>query len=619
MEDITWKIYKKFFINMKLKNKLILGFLVLALPPVLLVGFLTFTFVPSGFLKDLFIFLNIGGLVAVIILAYIFSRNIARQIIQLTNAAREIANGNLNYEIQVEESSDEIGILADATKKMVWSLLDSLESTNSIVQGVGEALYITNKDLVVTHWNPAATKLLGFTPQEIIGKHCYEFTEYDGMESACHTPNCSSFKVIRGEAETLTREVLLKSKNGEKIPVKISTSPLKDASGNCVGVIKLATDLREIKEKEKEIEDTKNYLETQVNRLLPVVTYAAEGDLTHEITAERDDAIGKLINGFNTMVASLRNLIAEVKAAAKTVATTSQNLATTGTEVNASAQEISSSVQQIAQGAQDQVNQMNLASREMKKIAEMAQSIAKGAQAAAEVAEEANSNAKEGGEAAKQAIKKMRETTEVVNQTATAVRELGERSKKIVEIVDLITNIAEQTNLLALNAAIEAARAGEHGRGFAVVAEEVRKLAEGSGKAAEQIRMIIREIQTDVEESVKFMDMSSREVDEAADVVNRALGALENILNSVEELTSRVGEISAATEEQSMASEKVVRAIDDIAAGAEEAAAGSEECSAAAEEQTASVEEMTAAAQELANLASKLDELVGKFKIEKEA
>ena len=108
----------------------------------------------------------------------------------------------------------------------------------------------------------------------------------------------------------------------------------------------------------------------------------------------------------------------------------------------------------------------------------------------------------------------MKAIHEVVQNSTREVTELGDRSKAIGKVVDVITQIADQTNLLALNAAIEAARAGEYGRGFAVVAEEVKKLADGSAEAANQIAVIIREIQKEISRVVTTMSEGAEKVSE---------------------------------------------------------------------------------------------------------
>ena len=104
---------------------------------------------------------------------------------------------------------------------------------------------------------------------------------------------------------------------------------------------------------------------------------------------------------------------------------------------------------------------------------------------------------------------------------------LGEKSKEIGNIVDTINQISEQTNLLALNAAIEAARAGEAGRGFAVVADEVRKLAEESGNATQQISNLIKSIRDEIDGAVKSMSENTAQVEEGSKGVSEAVKAFE--------------------------------------------------------------------------------------------
>jgi methyl-accepting chemotaxis protein len=173
---------------------------------------------------------------------------------------------------------------------------------------------------------------------------------------------------------------------------------------------------------------------------------------------------------------------------------------------------------------------------------------------------------------------------EQVNVTAERVRRLGKRSDDVGRIVATIDELAAQTNLLALNAAIEAARAGIHGRGFAVVASEVRKLAERSTQAVQEIESIITENQEETTQAVKVMERGVTQVEEG---VNRARTAEEHAQS--------------------------------IATVSEENSASAEEVACAAEEMSAQVEETIAATSQLTVLSRELAEIASKFTLEEEA
>ena len=118
-----------------------------------------------------------------------------------------------------------------------------------------------------------------------------------------------------------------------------------------------------------------------------------------------------------------------------------------------------------------------------------------------------------------------------VQSSADTINALGKKSETIGEIIAVINDIADQTNLLALNAAIEAARAGEHGRGFAVVADEVRKLAERTTEATEEVSQSINGIQGETGSAVKLIESGSERVTRGVDLASQAGTALESIVS----------------------------------------------------------------------------------------
>lgn len=347
-----------------------------------------------------------------------------------------------------------------------------------------------------------------------------------------------------------------------------------------------------------------------------VMITAGSGDLTVRADIHTGDEIEVLADECNGLISSLADIASNVRSSAESVSAAAAELSASSEEINSSTMEISSSVQQIARGAELQSRKVEETSSAVESITDTTSAVARRIDEASRTSEEAAKVALRGEEATDQAIAKIAEVRSAIETLATSVALLGDRSIEIGKIVDVITSIADQTNLLSLNAAIEAARAGESGRGFSVVAEEVRKLAEGSGKAAEQIGELIKEVQDETAKAVKYMQIGTSEVAQGSEVVGRTGESLRQITEAVTRTAALAQEIAAAMQEQTGRTASVDKAMHDIAAVVEENAASAEETAAAAEQQTACMQEISSSAQELADMARRLEDSVQIFRVD---
>lgn len=262
----------------------------------------------------------------------------------------------------------------------------------------------------------------------------------------------------------------------------------------------------------------------------------AKGNLTTKLHIDQKDEVGILASALQEMVQKLQDIIGNVVASAENISSASQQM--------------SSTAQQLSQGANEQASSAEEVSSSM---------------------EEMVSNIQQNTDNAQQTRIISKEAATGIETVSVAAKESLQSIKQISDKISIVNDIAFQTNILALNAAVEAARAGEHGKGFAVVAAEVRKLAERSKVAADEI--------------VKLSKHSVKVTEDAGTLMVK-------IIPEVEKTSHLVQEIASASMEQNSGAEQVNNAIQQLNHVTQQNAAASEELSTSAEELASQAEQL---------------------------
>ncbi len=530
----------------------------------------------------------------------IFHKNPAHQRKLLANPSNlpyetDIAVGPLTFHIRVSAIHNLQGNYIGST--MEWSDVTELRISEievsrlkSAVEGAQAALMLCDQNLEITYVNPAVVELLrkrqtelrqvfpGFDANNLVGVNIDRFHKNPAHQRGL----LSDVSRLPARGKICLLDLIF----------EVNATAIVGPDGGYMGNMVEWKDLTEQTDAEEQLEnliqsavagdlekrlDTSSYtgfmkgLGDQINNMLQavvdpirestrVIQGLSEGDLTQQMTGEYQGEFAVLRDALNDSMNNLQKMVAEITQAAGSI--------------SGGAGEISQGNTDLSQRTEQQASSIEETASTMEQMTSVIKQNADNARQANQLASGARQQAEKGGE--------------VVGKAVTAMSEINTSSKKIEDIISVIDEIAFQTNLLALNAAVEAARAGEQGRGFAVVAGEVRSLAQRSAAAAKEIKGLIKDSVSKVEEGSRLVDESGK--------------TLEEIVVASKKVSDIISEIAAAGQEQASGIDQINKAISQLES--------------VTQQNAALVEEAAAASESMANQSVGLERLVGQFSID---
>ncbi|WNW10167.1 methyl-accepting chemotaxis protein [Pseudomonas sp. DTU_2021_1001937_2_SI_NGA_ILE_001] len=317
---------------------------------------------------------------------------------------------------------------------------------------------------------------------------------------------------------------------------------------------------------------------------IDAATAIANGKLDTVIDTSSHDELPK---AFDRMQKRLRETIQQINQAAR--------------ELVVAVQQISGASTQLSGAIHEQSTSASAMAATIEELTVSIHHVSENADEAHQIASQSGEQSKEGAQVIESTLSSMSGIAKTVQHSSAQVADLGQHSEHISSIIGVIQGIADQTNLLALNAAIEAARAGEQGRGFAVVADEVRLLAQNTGKSTKEISGMIEKIQAGVRDTVETMRSGVDEVNQGVAMAGTAGQAIIGIRDSSSKVLHVVDQISFALREQTAASQDVARSV--------------ERSAQMAEQNNQSVQELLKTSGNLNTLAAGLQREVAKFQV----
>ncbi|AKB64164.1 methyl-accepting chemotaxis protein [Methanosarcina mazei] len=490
------------------------------------------------------------------------------------------------------------GVFLDVTQQIIRRE----ESQKAIVSSIPKpslALYVDASGKI-KYINDYFVKMCKFkSASEAIGLSPADLMESNNKKSIAET-------VLETGEGVFNFERALKLKAQDK-PLHTVTSsvPIKDDTGAIVANLTIITDMTEMKEKEKEIQDLLEYTNSCLKNLGEGIRIIGEGNLDVQLEKVKDDDFGRIFDEFNKLVFTLKSVIENVLEDMLTTLEEARQSEEAVNQMNMGMQQISTAAEQIATGSENLSRHAGAAASDIKASQEIFKKLSDSSTKSSSYASQAGKISDEAQDLNNMALEGVEQFVEEISKLGDIVHSLDDAVNNIGAVTGKIKSIADQTNLLALNAAIEAARAGEYGRGFAVVADEVRKLAADSRKSTDEINEIVTNVQKETKKVTEAINTADGQAKTGSKNIKQALNKSHEIADAVATINSMLAELDKLSDEGLSRVENIEKSISETASTAEENAASSEETSAAIEEQTAAMQQVSTSVQNVSGLAQK--------------
>lgn len=521
------------------------------------------------------------------VLSWFLAMDIVRPLRAILDAIAEMAKGN-EANVPGERRTDEIGELARSTIHVYQKGLEAAR-LRSALDGCSTMVMVVNRNSNVVYVNDALQAMLDddeaviqrdqpdFSAGNLLGSHVGEvhpaLAEFDSNTTSLEAVERRQIRVGDRRLNITVTPVL--ANDGRYLGMVIEwidatlELTMQEAIDRVIdaasqGDFSQRVDLDGVDGVYQKLGDGMNRLTAMIaeaaDDLGTMLEAMAKGDLSKRIEADFKGKLGELKGHANSTADKLTEIVGLIQAAAD--------------EVRSAVLEINAGTEDLSQRTRQAASNLKETAESTEEMASTVRQNAENAKNASQLAGTADKSAKTGGQ--------------VVEQAVDAMVEIERSAQRITDIIGVIDEIAFQTNLLALNASVEAARAGEAGKGFAVVAQEVRQLAQRSAQAANDIKTLIQDSNSQVEDGVQL--------------VNRAGKALTEIVGSIGKVACIVQEISSASQEQT----KGVQEINGSIAGMD----------AMTQKNSALVQESKSASLALSDQAMKLADLMAFFKLD---